>query len=66
MNTEKLSAALGAAMFFSMPAAAIANIVEIWTESNIAYRCKWTALTVFMTALIMGLLIQTGHEPSKK
>jgi hypothetical protein len=66
MNTEKLSAVLGAVMFFSMPAAAIANIVEIWTESGVAYRCKWTALTVFMTAFIMGLLIQTGHEPSKK
>jgi hypothetical protein len=66
MNTEKLSVVLGAVMFFSMPAAAIANIVEIWTESDIAYRCKWTALTIFITALIMGLLIQTGHEPGKK
>ena len=66
MNTEKLSAVLGAMMFFSMPAAAIANIVEIWTESGIAYRCKWTALTVFMTALIMGLLIQTSHETKQK
>lgn len=66
MSTEKLANTLGAIVFLSLPLAAICNIVEIWTESEVAYRGKWTAITVFMTALIMGLLIQAGHETKQK
>ena len=62
MSTEKVANTLGAIVFFSLPLAALCNIVEIWTESEVAYRCKWTAITVFMTALIMGLLIQAGRK----
>ena len=67
MNTvEKISNALGLVMFFSLPAAMICNIIEIWTESETAYKCKWTLLTVFITVLIMGLLIQAGQKPNYK
>ena len=66
MNTiEKISNALGAAMFFSLLAAAICNIIEIWTENEVVYKCKWTLLTVFITALIMGLLIQAVKSNCK-
>jgi len=49
----------------SLPASAVFNIWEIWTGAEVANKLKWTAMTLFMTALLMGLLIQSAERQDK-
>lgn len=63
---SKLKDILATILIISLPVAAVLNIWEIWTESEVAYKLKWTAMTLFVTALIMGLLIQSAERAADK
>lgn len=63
---SKIKNLLATIMIVSLPVAAMFHIVEIWTENELAYKFKWTAMTLFVTALVMGLLIQAGEREADK
>lgn len=63
---SKLKNLLATILIISLPVAAMFNIWEIWSESEVAYKLKWTAMTLFVTALIMGLLIQAAERSADK
>ena len=63
---SKLKNTLATVLIACLPGAAVLNIVEIWTESEVAYKLKWTCMTLFVTALVMGLLIQAAERAADK
>lgn len=63
---SNLKNVLATILIISLPAAAVFNIWEIWSESEVAYKLKWTCMTLFVTALIMGLLIQSAEKAADK
>lgn len=70
---DKVKNLLGTIAIISLPFVGVFNILEIWTYWPVEFtwteffcKVKFTALTMFLISLIMGLLIQAAQRAQTK
>ena len=70
---DKTKNILGTIAVLSLPLVGIFNILEIWTcwpeefsWTEFFSKAKYTALTLFLISLLMGLLIQAAERAQAK
>lgn len=66
LNNDKVKNVLANIVIFSLLGATLCNIAEIWTEIEFFYKLKWSLMSLFAYAMIMGLMMQgLGKSESK-
>ena len=54
---KKLNGILPIVFILSLALSGLWNIIEIWTESEFASKCKYTFITIAIISFITGLFI---------
>lgn len=63
---DRLKYILGIIVVVSLTTCCVFNIIEIWTESEVLSKLKYTSVTLFFYSAIMGFLIQVSEQNQKK
>lgn len=65
INIQKLKDALAFIVIISIICACWSSLVELWTNSELAYKAKWSAITILLSAFVTGLYIESIKPPEK-
>ncbi|HRI59947.1 MAG TPA: hypothetical protein PK228_09495 [Saprospiraceae bacterium] len=59
---DSIKSVLSIIVVIMLTACMLCNIAEIWLESEVFYKLKYTFVTLFLYASIIGFLIQVGEN----